>query len=269
MTSLVPMAGEATHMPTVFTVLESLFPALGHNSVFQFLHLWERQVFSLLAIIGVSLLVIRLSKNLNQRPGKLQNAVEAIIAGFDDFICGFLGKRYGRRFLPYLGTLFIFILVNNWMGLVPFLNGATGFWAATGALAVMTFLLVQYVAMTELGPAKYFHHMCGEPEGIGMWLFGIIMLFPIHLIGEFAKPLSLCLRLYGNIFGEHTLMGVFMGFGVAIAAALGLGLIPIPLHLPFMFLGILMSTIQALIFMLLSMVYILMVLPHDDEEHAH
>lgn len=267
--SLVPLAGEISHLPTVFTFLQSMFPGLGESAVFQFLLTYERQVFSLLMVLVVSLLVIRLSRRLRQRPGPVQNFVEAIVEAFDNFTRLFLGEKYARRFLPYLGTLFIFILLNNWMGLVPFMTGATGFWATTGALAVCTFLLVQYVAMTELGPWKYFHHMCGEPSNIGLWIVGVVMILPIHLVGELAKPLSLALRLFGNILGEHLLLGAFMGFGVAIMAMIGLGWLPIlPLQLPFLFLGLLMSTIQALIFMLLSMIYIQLVLPHE-EEHAH
>jgi F-type H+-transporting ATPase subunit a len=267
--ALVPMEGQISHLPTVFTFLQSMFPALGDSPAFRFLLTYERQVFSLLMVLVVSLVVVRLSRRLEQRPGIFQNAVEMIVESFDGFVRIFLGEKHCRRFLPYLGTLFLFILLNNWMGLVPFFTGATSFWGTTGALAIMTFLLVQFVAMTELGPAKYFHHMCGEPTNIGMWIIGVVMIFPIHVVGELAKPLSLALRLFGNILGEHLLLGAFMGFGVAIMTMIGLGWLPIlPLHLPFLFLALLMSTIQALIFMLLSMVYIQLVLPHE-EEHAH
>ena len=83
-------------------------------------------------------------------------------------------------------------------------------------------------------------------------------------IGELAKPFSLALRLFGNITGEDTLIAVFVVFGVAILSFSPVGL---PLQIPFYFLGLLLSTIQALVFTLLSTIYILLMLPH--EEHAH
>ena len=89
-------------------------------------------------------------------------------------------------------------------------------------------------------------------------------MFPLHIIGELAKPLSLSLRLFGNITGEDVLIAVFVGLGVAILSFSPVGL---PLQTPFYFLGLLLSTMQALVFTFLSSIYILMMLPH--EEHAH
>jgi F-type H+-transporting ATPase subunit a len=94
-------------------------------------------------------------------------------------------------------------------------------------------------------------------------------MLPLHLIEEVAKPLSLSLRLFGNIMGEDVLLGVFAMLGVSMLAFLKLP-IGVPLHLPFIFLAVLLSTIQALVFTLLSTIYFLQMLPHDEhEEEAH
>ena len=99
-------------------------------------------------------------------------------------------------------------------------------------------------------------------------LAGLIVYLPIHLIGELAKPLSLSLRLFGNITGEDVLLAVFVGLGVAAMSFIHVP-VGIPLHLPFIFLALLVSLIQALVFTLLSTIYFLMMLPHHEGESAH
>jgi F-type H+-transporting ATPase subunit a len=96
-------------------------------------------------------------------------------------------------------------------------------------------------------------------------------MLPLHLIEEVAKPVSLSLRLFGNIMGEDVLLGIFTVLGVGLLAFMKLPL-GIPLHLPFIFLAMLMSTIQALVFTLLATIYFSQMLPHEDEEgeaHGH
>jgi F-type H+-transporting ATPase subunit a len=91
------------------------------------------------------------------------------------------------------------------------------------------------------------------------------LILPLHVIGEIAKPLSLSLRLFGNIMGEDVLLGVFAMLGVSVLAFTHLP-IGIPLHLPFILLSMLLSTIQALVFTLLSTIYFLQMMPHEHEE---
>jgi F-type H+-transporting ATPase subunit a len=92
------------------------------------------------------------------------------------------------------------------------------------------------------------------------------LMFPLHIIGELAKPMSLSLRLFGNITGEDTLIAVFVGMGIAITPFIS-DFVGIPLQTPFYFLGILLSAVQALVFTLLSTIYILLMLPHEEHEH--
>ena len=135
----------------------------------------------------------------------------------------------------------------------------------TVALALVVFLFSQWIGLRELGVVGYFDHLMGNPRSLIGWLLVPLML-PIHVMGELAKPISLSCRLFGNIFGEDMLLVAFASLGVMISS---LAHVPIgvPLQLPFMFLALLTSTLQALVFTVLSTIYILLMLPHD--EHAH
>jgi F-type H+-transporting ATPase subunit a len=130
------------------------------------------------------------------------------------------------------------------------------------------FIYVQYVGLRSLGIVGYFDHLLGNPRDLTGWLLAPLML-PIHVLGELAKPISLSCRLFGNIFGEDMLLVAFVSLGVTTLAATGLP-IGLPLQLPFLFLALLTGTLQALVFTVLSTIYILLMLPHDEHhEEAH
>ena len=115
------------------------------------------------------------------------------------------------------------------------------------------------------GLVGYFDHMAGSPRTVIGWAMVPLML-PIHLMGELAKPISLACRLFGNIFGEDMLLVAFVTLGIT---TLSFSHLPIglPLQLPFLLLALLTSTLQALVFTVLSTIYFLLMLPH--EEHGH
>ena len=123
-----------------------------------------------------------------------------------------LGEKEGRRYFPFVGSLFFFIFCMNWAGIVPLMKSPTSSLMVTGALAVTVFLYVQYTALTRQGPKKYLYHMMGEPkDAVG---YGVaVLLLPLHIMEEFIKPLSLACRLYGNIFGED-LLGIGLMLGI-------------------------------------------------------
>jgi F-type H+-transporting ATPase subunit a len=115
---------------------------------------------------------------------------------------------------------------------------------------------------------NYIKHLSGNPTDV-MGFVLIPINLPLHVVGEFTKPLSLTFRLYGNVMAGHILVAVFLGIGVEALAPLG---IPagVPTHFPFLFLEILVGAIQAFVFALLSTLYIGMMLPHEHEhEHEH
>jgi F-type H+-transporting ATPase subunit a len=241
------------------------------------LHRFENILFTYLIIAFLGTLAYLASRNAKLVPGRLQSAFESIVSGLDGFVCGILGPE-GRKYTPFLGTLFLYIWTMNMTGLVPLMKSPTGtsmtlslgalklpIPTVTVALAILVFLYVQYIGIKKNGILGYLDHMAGTPRDV----FGFVLLpimFVIHVIGEFAKPLSLSFRLYGNIWGEDVLLAVFVGLGIGALAFLP---IPagVPLHAPFVLLAMVTGTIQAFVFTLLSTVYIAMMLPHDD--HAH
>jgi len=167
--------------------------------------------------------------------------------------------------VPFLGTLFIYILAMNLFGLIPFMHSPTASLNVTVALALTVFVYVQFIGFKELGPLGWLDHMAGNPRGAIGWALVPLML-PIHLMGELAKPISLACRLFGNIFGEDMLLVAFASLGITVLSFTHLP-IGLPLQLPFLFLALLTSTLQALVFTVLSSIYVLLMLPHDSHGH--
>jgi len=250
--------GGHVELPNLITVLVGLLP---ESSFTHFLHKWENFIFSLLCVVFLGLIVSAATRHSKLVPGRLQNAIEILVESLDNFICGVLGPQ-GRRYVPFLGSLFIYILFMNLSGLVPGMKSPTANLNQTLALAVCVFLYVQYTGMRNLGIKGYISHMAGDPRDPITFALVPIML-PLHIIGELAKPLSLSLRLFGNITGEDVLIVIFVTLGIGVIGFLNLPL-GVPLQVPFIFLAILTSTIQALVFTLLSTVYFLMMMPHEE-----
>jgi F-type H+-transporting ATPase subunit a len=241
----------------------------SNPEVSSFLDRFVDVIFSCIAIIILISVMARVYLQRSKDPGRLQVAIEMVFGGLYGLFESVIGPS-ARRYTPYLGTLFLFILVNNFMGLIPFFHASTSSINTTAALAICTFFYVQFTAMKENGPLGYLHHLCGSPRSGVEWAFVPLML-PLHVMGEFIKPLSLSLRLFGNIMGEDKLLAVFVVLGAAMLGGLHIPF-GIPIQVPIMFLAMLTSTIQALVFTLLSTVYIALMLPHGDhgeEAHGH
>jgi F-type H+-transporting ATPase subunit a len=191
-----------------------------------------------------------------------------LVEGLYGFIAGIIGERHAPRFVPFLGTLGIYIWCMNLFGLIPFMDSPTSSLNVTFALGLIVFLYAQYVGLRELGLVGYADHMLGQPRDLTGWLIAPLML-PIHLLGELAKPISLSCRLFGNIFGEDMLLVAFVSLGITSLAFTHLP-IGLPLQLPFLLLALLTSTLQAAVFMVLSTIYLLLMLPHDHHDgEAH
>lgn len=252
---------EPQKFASFITVITRAFPdaAWAHR-----LHQWETPIFAL--IVGLILVIVaRLAtRNPQMIPGPLQNVVEWIVEALYDFVVGILGPRYGPRFVPFLGTQFVYILAMNLFGLIPFMESPTSSLNVTFGLAVVVFFYAQYLGVRELGPLGYLDHMAGNPRTIFGWVLAPLMLL-IHSMGEIAKPISLSARLFGNVFGEDMLLVAFASLGVSVLAFTHLPF-GLPLQLPFLFLAMFTSALQALVFTVLSTVYFLLMLPHD--EHA-
>lgn len=227
-----------------------------------FAHHYDALIFSgVVALFMITVAVITYRRRA-MIPGKLQNLVEMILEGLFGLFESILGKKEARNFAPFLGTLFVYIWFMNLIGLVPFFKSSTASINTTAALALTVFLYVQYTGIRRLGAWGYIHHLMGSPNDVVTWVMVPINL-PIHLVGELAKPFSLALRLFGNITGEDILIAAFVTLGIMLMSLFG-SPIGFPFQIPFIFLALLLSTIQALVFTMLSTIYFSMVMPHEE-----
>ncbi len=243
------------HLPNLVGLITG-----GHGWAYE----WVNVIFAFAIAIFFIIIATRVYAKRQMIPGPFQNAIEMLVEGMYNFLYTILGKE-ARRYTPYLGTLFFYILLMNFMGIIPFGHSPSTSINITASLAICTFCYAQYTGVRRLGVVGYADHLAGQPRDVISWVLVPIML-PMHIIGELAKPLSLALRLFGNITGEDVLVAAFVGLGVAALAFTG-SPIGLPFNVPFILLGLLLSTIQALVFTLLSTIYILMMLPHEEGHH--
>ena len=251
-------------LPNLVTVLNQLFP---DASWAHFLEKWENVFFSILVISLIGFTTITAARKKSVIPEGLQNFVELVVEGIQSFVTGILGE-YGREHIPFLGTVFIYILLMNWSGLIPLMKSSTASWSTTIALALAVTAYVQWTGVSTQGLPNYLKHIAGNPSNI----FGFILIplmLVINLTIEFlAVPLSLSLRLFANVSSEDKLLFKFAELNVLFKG------LPFLLQLFANLLAIAFSVVQAFVFMLLSTVYISLVLPHEKghEEsvsHAH
>ncbi|MBI3313576.1 MAG: F0F1 ATP synthase subunit A [Candidatus Omnitrophica bacterium] len=254
-------AHEAHELPNFITLLTQHFPDAPWA---HFLHQWENIIFSALAASLVVSVALIAAKKSHLIPEGVRNFSEAVVEGIEGFVTGILGER-GKEHVPFLGTLFLYILIMNWSGLIPFMKSPTSGWSIPTAVALITMVYVQYIGISKQGFFPYIKHMAGNPSNV----FGIVLIplmLVINMTVEFmAVPLSLSLRLFANVSSEDRLLFKFAELNVLFKG------------LPFFFqlfaniLAIAFSVVQAFVFMLLSTVYISLILPHEHhhEEHAH
>ena len=175
-----------------------------------------------------------------------------------NFTRGIIGEG-GEKYVPLVGTVFYFILFGNLMGNIPYLNSPTGNLSTTLALGIIVFVYVQYVGIRSVGFGGYIKHFMGPMPALSP------LLFPVEVISEIVKPFTLAMRLFGNIFGEDTVVIVLAGLAVQI-----LPKAPIfPLQFPILVLGLLTAFVQALVFSLLTCIYISLQSHHDSEHDGH
>jgi F-type H+-transporting ATPase subunit a len=212
-------------------------------------------VNSWLIIVLLVLLAWLGTRRRSLRPRGLQNVWEMYVEFVRSFCVKEIGPQ-GERYVPLLGTLFLYILFLNLFGLVPGFLTPTMSLNMTVPLAVVVFASVQYFGVKALGLGGYLRHFVGEP----LWLAPINI--PVHIVGEIAKPLSLSIRLFGNMFGEETALVQMAALGAAVFAAI---YVPIPLQFINVVLHLLVGPIQAFIFFALSAAYIKMATTHEGD----
>lgn len=200
--------------------------------------------YTWLIIIMLLLVSLLATKAIKAVPTGMQNFMEVVIDGIENMIVDTMGE-HGRPFFPLVATLAIFILVSNLIGLVPGFFPPTANINTTAACAIVVFVMTHVVGVKEHG-VKYIKHFMGPI----IWLAP--MIFFIEVIGHLSRVISLTLRLFGNMNGHELVLMIFFG------------LAPFLVPLPMMLMGVLVSFIQAFVFMLLAMIYI-----QGSLEHAH
>lgn len=164
-----------------------------------------------------------------------------------------LGEKDAPKYFAFVATIFILIFLSNAIGLIPGFLPPTESINTTLALGVFSFLYFNIKGCKELGTLNYLKHFAGP-----LWYMAVL-IFPIEIISTCIRPISLALRLYGNMYGDHMVLGTFSN------------LAPVGVPVVFMLLGLLVSFIQAYVFIMLSMVYVSLATAHHDhgEHHAH
>jgi F-type H+-transporting ATPase subunit a len=208
-------------------------------------------IFLTLLLTAFSLVVrSRLSV---EHPGKLQIVLEDGLRGLFSVLDDVVGPK-GRRYLPLVGTLGILIWLCNMSGLVPGLMAPTSNYNVTLGCAITVWVYYHVQGIKEQGIGPYFKHFAAPP-GAPVWIAPIML--PIELISHMSRVLSLSLRLFGNIFGEELVILILAS------------IIPFLVPLPMMLLGLLTGTLQAVIFVMLTMIYLGGAVQSEDHGEAH
>ncbi len=205
------------------------------------IHVPDHIVFSALICLIVLVLGLIVKSRLSvDNPGKFQILLEDVVGFFVGVLESNIGHK-GRRYLPLLGGLFVFIWIGNMMGQIPGLGAPTSNINVPFACAITLWLYYHMEGVRAQGPLNYIKHFAIMP---GVPIVMAPLIFIIEIISHLSRVLSLTLRLFGNIFGEHLV--------VLIIASI----VPFLMPLPIQFLGLVVGTLQAFIFLILGAIYL-------------
>lgn len=218
----------------------------------------------LLALIVAVLFPLAARRFNRERPGGVQNFLEMVVDGIRGLLVDVIGHGAEHRYLSMIGSFALFIFLGNLFGLIFPLQPPTGSLSTTVALAVIAFVYFNWQGIKEQGFLGYLKHFAGPTlmEGkpsllLRVSMFPLLFIFAalffgIEMIGNFARILSLSLRLFMNISGEHTVTGFFSS------------LVPIVVPWPLMVLGLFTAVLQSFIFVTLTAVYINLSTAHEE-----
>jgi F-type H+-transporting ATPase subunit a len=192
---------------------------------------------SILTTWGIMLFFIAVAwlttRQIKLFPGTIQTIIESIVATIDEAILA-VAPEHGRQIMPFIATLWLFLIIANLVGLIPGLDSPTRDLSVTSALAVLVFLSVHWFGIKTQGLKKYLHHYL-SPSPI---------LLPFHIISEFTRTLALAIRLFGNMMSlEMAAMLILLVAGF---------LAPVPI----LMLHIIEALVQAYIFGMLALIYL-------------
>jgi len=199
----------------------------------------------LVAVIILVLFAVLRPRLSMDRPGKLQHLFEVIYTFLHGEAESSIGHE-GPRFLPFIGTLFIFILFCNLIGIIPGFESPTMNPSVPAGCALLVFLYYNFMGFKQQGIAKYLAHFAGPLPILAP------LMIPIELISHMARPLSLTIRLFANMLAGEKVTVVFLGLTYLVAPAVFMGL------------HVFVSFLQAYIFVLLTMMYLSETVPHEQ-----
>lgn len=245
---------------------ETIADVVMHHISNADLHLWpfdlvapfSKAALFMLIAAGVLILLLgyafrRSRINSGAAPKGLTNAMESVVVFVRDNIAiANMGKKYGRKFTPFLCTLFFFILTCNLLGMVPGGYTATSNLNVTGTLALITLLTMILSGIVVMGPVGYCKHMV--PPGTPLVIAPLMIV--IEVIGTFVKPIALTIRLGANMTAGHIVILVMLSF-VFIFQNVFVGLfVSVPMAVAVSLLELIVAFIQAYVFTLLSAIFI-------------
>ena len=196
------------------------------------------------AIIVVLFAVLRPRLSMD-RPGKLQHTFEAIYTFLRGEANDSIG-HHGPKFLPFLGTLFLFILFSNLIGIIPGFESPTMNPSVPAGCALLVFVYYNFMGVRQQGIFGYMAHFAGP-----IWWLAPLMI-PIELVSHMARPLSLTIRLFANMLAGEKVTVAFLGLTYLVVPAVFMGL------------HVFVSFLQAYIFVLLTMIYLSETVPHEQ-----
>jgi F-type H+-transporting ATPase subunit a len=200
------------------------------------LHIGEHVTYTWFVMLVLILLAFAASRAIKEVPTGLQNFMEVVVGGVENLIEETMGHK-GKAYFPLIASFALFILVSNLVGLVPGFYPPTANLNTNAALALTVFAMTHIVGLKEHGISYLKHFM-------GPILVLAPLMFIIEIIGHLARPLSLSLRLFGNMYGHEIVLMIFFA------------LVPFLLPVPMMLMGVLVACIQTFVFTLLAMIYI-------------
>ncbi len=201
----------------------------------------DHVVMAFFVVSVIALVTIPLSRSLKKKdPGWVQQIGEMLVGGLASMLEDTIGQGAARRFLPLIGGFTLFIFLSNFIGQFFFLQPPTQNVNTTFTLSILAWVFYHFMGLRKQG-LSYFKQFLG-PGPPPWWMWPLML--PLEIISHIARALSLGVRLFGNIFGEHIAAGIFFS------------LIPFLVPLPLMALGLLASVLQTFIFIMLTTVYI-------------
>lgn len=199
-------------------------------------HVGQHVTYTWLVMLILFTVAFIASRGIKMVPSGWQNLMESVVGGIENLMVETMGPK-GKTYFPLIATFSLFILVSNLIGLVPGMYPPTADLNTNAALALTAFSMTHIIGVKEHG-IGYLKHFMGPIAVLAP------LIFIIEIIGHLARPLSLSLRLFGNMYGHEIVLMIFFA------------LVPLFLPVPMMLMGVLVSFIQAFVFTLLAMIYI-------------